>query len=402
MPPSHIHIIGAGLGGLTLARILQLANIPVTVYERESSATSRTQGGTLDMHTESGQKALELAGLHDKFEENCSRLADTMVIRGKDGAIAWQDAPHDGSKKPPEMDRPEIDRGILRQILLDSLNPNTIKWGHTLRSITPATDGTHQLVFEANSTTISVHAEFVVGADGAWSRTRSVLTPVMPSYTGVTFIETELLDVDARYPAIAQLVGDGTMSAIQESKGILAQRNSGGKCKVYLALRVSQTWAADSGIPFDSDAETTRSRLLELFEGWAENLREILRVSEPTFIPRPLVALDPTVRWDGKDGITLVGDAAHVMSPFAGEGANLAMIDAAELAYALTGKSVTGEETYGSVQEAVSAFESKMYARAKSAAEESMANMDIFLSDQAPQAVADWMVEMMSRGPPPS
>lgn len=417
MPPSHVHIVGAGLGGLTLARILQLSNILVTVYERETDPVSRAQGGTLDMHTQTGQKALRLAKLHDKFEEQCSRLADTMMIRGKDGVIVWQDEPHEGGPPggglpddnedhdgPLDGDRPEIDRGILRKILLDSLEPGTVQWGHTLRSITPTATGMHRLVVEtANSTFKTFVAEFVVGADGAWSKMRPILTPAVPAYTGVTFVETELHDVDSQYPEIAQLVGDGTMSAIQDSKGIIVQRNSGGKCKVYLAFRVAQSWASvDSGIPFDSDAETTRARLVGLFEGWSEGLLNVLRVAEPNFIPRPLFAMDPETRWETKEGITLLGDAAHVMSPFAGEGANLAMIDAAELGYALAGKNLSGEEASTSVTRAVAAFESRMFKRAKPAAEESARNLDLFISDQAPFAVAEMMKEMMSRGPPPS
>ena len=391
--PSHVHIIGAGLGGLTLARVLQLSKVSVTVYEREPNATSRAQGGTLDLHTESGQKALHMAHLHDKFEEHCDRLADTMIIRGKNGEIVWQDEPLDTKTKRPEDERPEIDRGMLRQILLDSLEPHTVQWGHTLRSITPTTIGVHQLVFEtaATSTPKTVLAEFVLGADGAWSRTRTPLTDALPIYQGVTFVETEVLNVDARYPAVAQLVGDGTMFAAEESKAIIVQRNRGGRFNVYLALRVAQSWVADSHIPFESDAEQTRERLFAPFDGWDERLLEVIRVAEPKFIPRPIMALDPKTRWESKEGVTLLGDAAHLMSPFAGEGANLAMIDAAELGYALLGKDSAGKKVYRTLQDAVKAYEDRMFKRAKPAAEESRSNMDLFISDQAPHSLANMM-----------
>jgi len=219
----------------------------------------------------------------------------------------------------------------------------------------------------------------------------------MPHYTGTSFIETELLDVDAQHPAIVELVGDGTMSALGEQKALIVQRNSGGRMKVYLFLRAPESWLVDSKIPFDSDPQTTRTRLLELLEGWSEGLRDILRVSEPKFIPRPVVCMDPEMKWEGKEGVTLLGDAAHVMSPFAGEGANLAMIDAAELGYALAGKNVKGEEgAYVSVREAVGAYEKRMFARAEVAAKESASNMELFFSELAPACVADWMREAMS------
>ena len=394
--PSHVHIIGAGLGGLTLARVLQLSKVPVTVYEREPNATSRAQGGTLDLHTETGQKALQMAHLHDEFEAHCNRLANTMIICGKNGEVVWQDEPREPKPKEkmhPEEDRPEIDRGMLRRILLDSLEPQTVQWGHTLRSITPTTTGVHQLVFETanTSTPKTVLAEFVVGADGAWSRTRTLLTDAMPIYQGVSFVETEVLDVDSRSPTVAKLVGEGTMFAIEEQKGIIAQRNSGGRLNVYLGLRVEQSWVVDSHIPFDSDPEETRKQLLALLDVWDERLLEVIKVAEPKFIPRPIMALDPKTKWESKEGVTLLGDAAHVMSPFAGEGANLAMIDAAELGYALVGKDGNGKVVYRTLQDAIKAYEGRMFKRSKPAAEESRSNMDMFISNQAPYAVANLM-----------
>jgi len=220
----------------------------------------------------------------------------------------------------------------------------------------------------------------------------------MPHYAGISFVESELLDVDAKHPAIAKLAGDGTLFALGDRKALIVQRNSGGKMKVYIALRAPESWVEDSKIPFDSDAQATRAGLLEVLDGWSEGLRDIIRAAEPKFIPRPLVCLDPEMKWEGKDGVTLLGDAAHVMSPFAAEGANLAMYDAAELGYALAGKNAKGEEgVYVSVRDAVAGYEKGMFMRAEKAAKKSALHMDQFFSDQAPMCVADRMRQVYAR-----
>jgi 2-polyprenyl-6-methoxyphenol hydroxylase-like FAD-dependent oxidoreductase len=168
----------------------------------------------------------------------------------------------------------------------------------------------------------------------------------------------------------------------------------------YIALRVPETWVVDSAIPFDSDSQTAPARLLELFKGWSDGLRlrDIIRAAEPNFILRRLVCMDPEMRWEG-EGVTFLGDAAHVMSSFAGKGANLAIIDAAELGYALAGGDVKGEGKYASVREAVAAYEKRMFPRAEGAAKESALNMELFISDLVPMSAVDRMKEVISRGP---
>lgn len=82
-----VTIIGGGPGGLTLARILQKRGYEVTVYERENSASSRGQGGTLDLHAESGQEALKEAGLIDKFWEHARPEGQDTRILDKTGKV---------------------------------------------------------------------------------------------------------------------------------------------------------------------------------------------------------------------------------------------------------------------------------------------------------------------------
>ena len=112
--------------------------------------------------------------------------------------------------------RPEVLRGDLRRILLESLPADTIQWGHKLTGVAALGDGKHQLTFADGST---VTTELLVGADGAWSKVRPLLSDATPQYTGTTFIETYLYDADERHSATAEAVGDGAMYALTPAKG---------------------------------------------------------------------------------------------------------------------------------------------------------------------------------------
>jgi 2-polyprenyl-6-methoxyphenol hydroxylase-like FAD-dependent oxidoreductase len=372
-----IAIIGAGLGGLTLARVLHVHGIAATIFEAEASANARAQGGLLDIHEYNGQLALKAAGLFEEFLEIILAGAEAQRVLDKDGNVLL-DEPDKGNGG-----RPEVHRGDLRRILLDSLPADTIRWGHKLRAVSPLGGGRHVLTFADGST---VTTDLLVGADGAWSRVRPLLSEAKPAYVGTSFIETYLFDSDTRYKASAETVGGCTLMAIAPGKGILAHREANGALHTYVALNKPEDWIAR--IDF-SDPVAALARVAEEFDGWAPELTALITESETDPVPRLIHALPVEHRWDRVSGVTLLGDAAHLMSPFSGEGANLAMYDGAEL-----GKAIAANPR--DVEDAVVAYEKDLFPRSASAAAEADRNLKLFFDDNAPQSVVDLFTNYQS------
>ncbi|MBF8721808.1 FAD-dependent oxidoreductase [Pseudomonas guariconensis] len=363
-PEFHrIAIIGAGLGGLTLARILQKHGLEAVIFERDASRDACSQGGTLDMHAESGQRALRDAGLEAEFQAVARPEGQGLRIVDKVGHFHW-----DETGDSANFDRPEVDRGALRDLLIDSLEPGCILWGHELINIEPVERGCHVLHFENGA---CIKAGVLVGADGAWSRVRPLISDAKPFYTGVSFIEISIPDAKQNHRGIANIVGKGSLLALSDNKGLLAQANGDGRIRVYAAFRVPEDWLSTCGIPFDRPAEA-REALLDLFSDWEPEFTEMICACDDSFIPRPINMLPIGLTWDDQPSVTLLGDAAHLMSPFASEGANLAMLDAAEFAEELL---ATREPSL-----AIKKYNAKLFVRAKAAAGESSRNLDICIA----------------------
>ena len=365
-----ITIIGAGLGGLTLARVLHVHGIAATVYEAEASADARGQGGLLDIHEYNGQLALKAAGLYEEFLGLIQAEAEAQCVLDKDAnVLLYQPDKGNGG-------RPEVPRGDLRRILLDSLPPGTVLWGHKVTAVCSLGDGRHEVTF-ANGATVTT--ELLVGADGAWSRVRPLLSDIKPAYVGTSFIETFLFDSETRHKASAEAVGSGTMMALAPGKGIMAHREADATLHAYVALNKPEDWIAS--IDF-SDPVSTLARVAAEFDRWAPELTALLTDTETDPVLRPIYALPVEHRWERVAGVTLLGDAAHLMSPFAGEGANLAMYDGAEL-----GKAIAANP--GDVEAALAAYEKDLFPRSASAAAEADQNMKLFFDEDSPQSVVD-------------
>ncbi|KJV32473.1 FAD-dependent oxidoreductase [Luteibacter yeojuensis] len=345
-----IAIIGAGLGGLVLARVLHVHGIPSVVYEADASPDARPQGGMLDIHDFNGQVALKAAGLYDAFLGLVHPGGEATRVLAHDGTVLYDKA-DDGNGG-----RPEVPRGALRQMLLDALPAGTIAWGKKVASVVGNGDGTHAVTFADGDTATT---SLLVGADGAWSRVRPLLTDAAPAYAGFSFVETWLRDVDALYPASAEAVGGGSFFALQPGKGIFAHREPDAVIHTYVALCRPESWF--DAIDFRS-ADSAVPPIAAEFDGWAPALRALLTEGDGAPVLRRIHALPTGLRWLRVPGVTLIGDAAHLMPP-SGEGANLAMEDGAELALAIAANR-------DDIEAALANYEDAMFARAEKSANE--------------------------------
>ncbi|MBI0294208.1 FAD-dependent monooxygenase [Streptomyces sp. PRKS01-29] len=361
----RIAVVGSGPGGLTFARVLHRHGHPVAVLERDTGPDARPPGGTLDLHEGLGQRALDKAGLLAEFQALSRPEGQAMRILDADGTVL-----RDWRPRPDDRANPEIDRGQLRDLLLGPLD---VQWGRDVTRVVPGTrDGVVVHFADGRQETFNL----VVGADGAWSRVRPALSSVTPHYTGVTSVETALSDVDTRHPDLARLIGDGSVAVYGVNRALVAQRNSGGHVKVYAQFRAPLDWHTNLDL---ADVEAVRSSLLALFDGWAAPVLELLRHGT-AFVHRPLYVLPVSHTWTHVAGATLLGDAAHLMPPL-GAGANLAMLEGAELAESLA----TGS---GDLDETVRAFEEQMWARAGRWAGFTTAGLERLVSPDPTEALA--------------
>ena len=218
-------------------------------------------------------------------------------------------------------------------------------------------------------------AALLVGADGAWSKVRPLLSDARPEYVGTTFIETYLYDADERHSATAEAVGGGALYALSPGKGIVAHREARSVLHTYVELSRPAEWV--DGIDF-ADATAATARVAAEFGGWAPELTALITDGETAPVPRMVYALPDAHRWDRVPGVTLLGDAAHLMPP-SGEGANLAMFDGAEL-----GKAIAAHP--GDTEAALAAYEEAMFPRSEAEAADAHLMLELCLGFGFPPA----------------
>lgn len=368
-----IAIVGGGPGGLTLARLLQMKGLAVKVYERDLNENARVQGSPLDLHEESGLAALGKANLLEEFKKNFRPGADKTLIVNERVEIFFSD--HEN--KPDETFgsesfRPEIDRGPLRNLLLESLQAETVVWDSHFISMEKQDEG--WLLHFKNSP--SVYADLVIAADGANSKIRPYITNIKPFYSGVTMLEINVYDAKIATPYFNKLLNGGKLMAFRNLKCLLGGQKGNGDIGFYASFKTNENWAANNGLDY-SDKTQLLAWFKQEYSDWSSIWYELFENAATPVIPRPIYCMPLNQTWKALPNLTMLGDAAHVMPPFAGEGANMAMLDALKLSEFLT------SDKYNSLQEAISFYEINMRERAAVAAQESLENGERMHSEGA-------------------
>ena len=371
MDGKKIAIVGGGPGGLTLARLLQMRGANVAVYERDHSREARVQGSALDLHEDSGLAALETAGLMDAFWANHRSDLDRLRLTDHSGTIL-----HDHPRKMSGAGkRPEIERGPLRDILLDSLIPGTVHWDRKLES--SELRGNQVALHFAGAD--SVLADIVIGCDGANSRLRASVTPIRPEYVGVALVESVVPEAETAVPELWDLVGGAALIALGKERTVGMGTKPDGSILFYAGLKCDDA----EGKRRMEEVDTADKRVAWFhanFEGWSE-LWAPLFAKATSMAWRPLLVCPPAQRWDSKPNVTLIGDAAHVMPPYAGEGVNMAMLDALVLSRALLSAT--------DIASAIASYEEEMFARMRHMTLDTMSNTEMFYAPDASTRVVN-------------
>lgn len=356
----HILIIGAGLGGLTLAQGLKKANIPFTIFERDATSDFRAQGYRIRINQD-GAEALQKnlsPELWSLFERTCAKTEvgiaslnalDGSVIATKAGADPSRDAML-GPNAKPALGPYTVDRTTLRSLLLLGLEKH-VSFGKELQKYEVTSNGV--VAHFADEST--AEGTLLVGADGLRSKVRK---QYLPDYSlidtdcrliyGKTLLTPELEEkftADAmKYMTLITDKSRGTNLVLflepirfnndpaDESQGKLASV----KDYVYWVLGSRQSTFSLSDTELFSLSNKDAAQLsLKLTENWAPTVRSLLELQDTNQTSRlPIYSTTPAAivsGWAPSAHVTLLGDAIHVMSPTGGVGANTALRDAANL-----------------------------------------------------------------------
>lgn len=364
----HVAIIGAGIGGVALAVACLHRGIPFTLYERDNSFDARAQGYGLTLQQASN--AIQGLGL---FCLKGGVHSTRHVVHNTEGKeiTEWGMRTHSNVNKSPKRKNVHVPRQVLRLALLEQLGDHdTVQWGHRLVSFKQCEDKHVELSFQVNGEMRTAKADLVVGADGIRSVVRSLLlgediTPLR--YLGYMVI-LGICSLEAL---------KGVESSLLDAATVFQTVNGYERIYVMPYSLDSVMWQLSFPMPEEE------AKALSAQGAWALKEEACRRTQWHTPIPQMLSATLPAQisgypvydrellkaeRLEKAGAVTLIGDAAHPMSPFKGQGANQALLDALLLARNISTECTTFSKwrEIGLREIVLKKFEEEMLARSAS------------------------------------